>query len=176
MEAKGGGGMSERKYYLIDKESPVMGVIQKAIAIQNQFIEWMGTLKEEYGASNCLTYGGGRFAGLVFNGEAPAGWRKKEDMWVPDKKLKAGREIAQRIAVGPKGMDPWRFGGMMGTELKADCTPYSHGTIYFTLYEKHGDRFILSVPEIAQVDPPGCTLLKMSEYWRIVEEAKEQAA
>lgn len=164
--------MSERNYYLVDKDSPVMGVIEKAVGYQRAFHGFLESLKKEFGACDVMTYSHARLAGLVFDGEIPNGWRQKagEKFCVPDARSKTGREIKKRTY--PIGVDAWRFSDMLGRGY----SPYAEGHVYLTTYERYGDTYVLSVPVQCEVEPEGCTLLKMSEYWRIVEDAKEKAA
>lgn len=166
--------MSERKYFLVGAYSPAMQVIQKCIGEQRAFREWLELFKQEFGASDAYTYGNARFAGLVFQGDIPEGWRQKagKPFCVPALKSKAGREIHRRLSTYPVGVDSWRFSSMLGREY----SPYADGHVYLSTYEKHGDQYILSIPAQCNVYPTGCTPLKMSEYWRIVEDAKAVAA
>lgn len=165
-------------YYLIGSDSPVMQVVRKHLALLKEFRQAIEALRVKHGAAAVFTHGNRSFAGLKFAGEAPRGWRRREDdLCVPDARLKAGREAKQDVEALPRGYDEWNFAGDLGENYLF----FGSGHVYFSTFGQYGDKFVLRVPAACQVKPEGCTDLKMSEYWKIREDAgvsaePEQAA
>lgn len=167
--------MSERKYFLIAEGSPVMAVIQACIEQQAAFYAAIKEVQGEYGATDVWSWENSRFAGLVFAGAPPEGWRRSpgKAYCVPSLKTKAGREIKKRLDRLPTAADGFEISRMLGGE---EYTHWGDGMVYWSNFQVYGDKRILSVPVQCTVQPPGCVELKMSEYWQIVEEHKVQAA
>lgn len=162
----------ERVYYRVGAKSPVMEVIRKAEQRHRAFHKVCNALRREYAPAKiwiCRQ----RFAGIEFPKEPPPGWRptKRGVYAVPDKRILAGRALAARFDQLPSGIDAWSFSTLM-CALEAGYTHYDDNRAYFTVFEKYGDTYILSVPEGAKVAPPACTKLKTSAYWKIREASK----
>jgi hypothetical protein len=165
---------SDRRYYRIEADSPVLEVIRRAFEKQREHSKAMDALREELGVKEIWVGGLLReFAGVTFPGKLPVGWRKGKTCAVPDKRVKAGRDLAERFNKLPPGISAMSFSGMLdefdqpGSYSDWDCD----SSIQFTTYERHGDVHVLLVPSTRTVTPPGCTLLKTSEYWQIRESA-----
>ena len=76
----------------------------------------------------------------------------------------------------PQGVAAATFSGMLDEAFNGDSkNSYTvwDGLVSWTVYEKLGDQYLLSVPTACKVSPPGCRELKMSEYWKLREEAGE---
>lgn len=163
--------MSDRVYWRIAKKSPVMKVITEALAIQNVFQKAMKTLKEEFKASGIMAIDNAAFSGLLFDeAPIPGMWRKVKGKFVADYRTKAGRELRTRLESLPQGVDARRFSNMLGRALKLDFEYFADHCVMWTVYEHHGDAYVLSVPLGLGIKAiPGCKELKMSEYWKLRE-------
>ena len=167
--------MERRVYFRIDIDSPVMEVIKDAEAKQREFLASMDTLKREFGAE-VWTWENAQFCGLQFarGTPLPDGWRltEKREYAIPNQRTKRGKELAKRFKDLPRGVDAWRFSLLLESKFEIDYTYHADRMLMFTVYEKYGETYVLSVPVGCLVTPPGCTELKMSEYWELVEEGK----
>lgn len=161
----------ERRYYRVN-EGPVMDVINSACGIQKEFADVVRALRAEFGADVWVS-NNSRFIGLSFPGDLPAGWRKSKQYAVPDKRVKAGRELDKRFRALPRGMDAVRFTGLISGALGEPYDHYDNHVIGWTIYQKFGDTWILSVPAGCKVTPPNCDELKMSEYWALKESVSD---
>lgn len=180
MVARGEGGVSDREriYFLIDATSPVMDVIRQALEIQKEFESSGRAFMHEWGVTECMLSGNDRLIGLVFKADPnPMVWRKKKDYWVPNSRSKAGRELQNQLRDLPRGVDPMRFSSMVSAKVQKDMTYCGGGYIAWTIYHEYGEHHVLSVPSDCKISElPGCRELKMSEYWKIREEAVEREA
>lgn len=178
--------MSDRIYYKVWANSPVMAVIQQAEAIIRRFRKAMDALEAEFAAeypgSSVWVWNYCQFVGITFPGKLPPGWRQGREYAVPDMRIKAGRALAARLKDLPKGIEARKFSAMLSSALGEAYTAWNvddRCTVMWTVYEHWGKNgYILSVPAACRVTPPGCRELKMSEYWKIREkhtDAKEKA-
>jgi hypothetical protein len=124
----------------------------------------------EVGGKHPVTKGK-RLVGIDFEGKAPEEWRQAADgnYFVPNRRSKNGRLLTARIKSLPAGVDALEFSGTLG------FTHYDGGRIYFAGYERVAGKTILRIPAACEKVPAGCTRLKNSEYWLIVEAAEEAA-
>jgi hypothetical protein len=166
----------ERIFYLVEPDSPVMNVIERAVEKQRAFQKALRAYQTEIGAKSIWTTNESRFAGAVFEDEPPAGWRRLQKYCVPDKRTKAGKVVAVRVSSLPRGVDAWGFSNMLTAALKAEYTHHASGYITWTVYEQYGKTYVLSVPLGLKCTPPGCRELKMSEYWQLREKEGAHAA
>jgi hypothetical protein len=163
--------MSDRKYFRVNP-GPVLDVIQDAIQQQNSFVAAMREPGEEFGGAafvDVWTYGSGSFYGILFKGELPEGWRQGKQYAVPNLKTKTGKALQARfrsLLTGVGGLD---FSNMLHRATGGDYYEFSDGLCRWTIFEKHGDAYVLSVPVKCDVQPPSCDPLKMSDYWAIRE-------
>jgi hypothetical protein len=158
----------DRTHFLISEDSHTMQVVLKHQAKFKEFAEAIEAFRKKHGAELALAYGNRSFAGLQFSGEIPKGWRKRQDgTCVPDSRCREGREIKKEVIKLPSGFDPWTF----SSELGESYLHFTDGHVYFSTFANCGGKYVLSVPAACRVEPEGCTELKMSEYWKIREEA-----
>lgn len=156
------------RFFLVESDSPLMTVIGKHEQKWKAFSAAVEEFRIRHGADGAFTYGRHGFAGLQFKGDAPEGWRKRQDgMAVPNTRCKAGRALKKEIDALPHGFDAWTF----SDELGEGYTHWWDGKIYFSTVGQYGDKYVLRVPAPCQVKPDGCTELKTSEYWQIREAA-----
>ncbi|HWR52942.1 MAG TPA: hypothetical protein VN428_17660 [Bryobacteraceae bacterium] len=160
----------QRTHFLVGEGSPVLTVIEQASERLQVFSDAVKNLKAEFGG-DVWSADNSQFLGIAFPGELPRGWRQSRQYAVPDKRIKAGRELAKRFASFPVGVNARIFSGMLSRELKQEFEYFGGGVIAWTGCEKYGDTYILSVPAELPTKPPGCRELKMSEYWRIREQS-----
>jgi hypothetical protein len=177
--------VSERIYYLVGDGSPVMEVIQQAISIEKRYHTAIRALQGEFPGCEVWVNSWHEVTGIGFKGPVPAGWRKLKTHWVPDRRTIAGKRVAARLDSLPKGVSAMRFSSMLSGEMyrrklisaKHEFTHHGDGQISFSIFEKYGNSYVLSVPLGCKLPAmPGCTELKMSEYWQIKESVKEQGA
>jgi hypothetical protein len=166
----------DRKYYRVHPDSPVMAVLKRATEQQRVFIDAMKALDAEFGGSTWTT-NNARFAGIQFPGEPPHGWRKLKDRKyaVPNKRIKAGRDLDWRFHALPIGVDAWIFAGMLQKEFGRKFEHWGDGVIALPSAQKFGDVQVLGVPLPVAGEIPGCEELKMSEYWQLREAAGSEA-
>lgn len=98
-------------------------------------------------------------AGLIFDAEAPDGWRRKENFYVPDLKTAEGKAIAKEMremtspGPGPDAGKLFVFGHKM----------FSPGL------DRVGEQWIIS--QHAKADaPPEAKPIKASKFWKMKEE------
>lgn len=163
--------MSERIYYRVNEDSPVMAVIRDVRAIDDEFRKAAKGLQEEHPGCEVCTSGRQAFSGIKFPGKPPVGWRQGKEHAYPDRRTKAGREIAKRFESLPHGVDSWRFSGMLSKALGGQWEYWGDGHVYFPTLEKVGGEYVISVPAASKITPPGCTELRMSEYCNMREAA-----
>lgn len=164
---------NDRRFYRVG-DGPVMDVIREAERGHKAFLETLELLAKEFGG-DAWVIGSRWFAGIAFHGHVPAGWRKpkSKEYSVPDKRVKAGRDLDARFRKLPQGVDGRSFSSMLHCAGLGDFMHWGGGFVRWTTFERFGDTTILSVPAQCNVEPPNCTELKMSEYWAIRESAKE---
>jgi hypothetical protein len=175
-----------RAYWLVEPGSPVLEVITAALDKSRAFHKAVDDLAAEFGTDKSYTTTNWqvRFLGLAFDGTPPEGWRanKKKPYATPDTRTKLGREIAKRVNALPPGVAAATFSAMLNDTLgpaetvtgNNSCISWGDDcSISWTGFEKIGSQYVLSVPAACKVSPPGCRELKMSEYWRLKEEAEK---
>ncbi len=165
-------------HYLVSPESPVMKVIEEAKAVVRAFREGVEAFRKELpegsrvrGVEDCYV-SGVNFPG----GEHPYGWRynSRRHCAVPNQRIKAGKLIQQRIDAIPRGLGAFEFERMLGRVLGRDCVYDDERHHWWSCgFEKIGEDYVLSAPAALNLAPPGCTELRMSEYWRMREAAGE---
>lgn len=123
---------------------------------------------------------GWRMAGIVFDGGAPSGWKRKDSLsdgrpyFMPERRSKAGKEAHAEIrSVSIPGASELHSkfsnnGGEFG-----DAGPNGGFYILYITAEIIGGQCIIHVPEKMDFHPPHSKPLKHSEYWQI-QEAKVQ--
>lgn len=126
---------------------------------------------------------GWSMAGVVFDGEVPAGWRRVDSTadgkpyYLPERRTKAGKEAHKEISsIRIPGASELhskfsKDGGMFG-----EAGPNGGYYILYITAEVIGGKCIIHVPEKMDFHPPTSRLLKHSEYWQIGEEAKAAKA
>jgi hypothetical protein len=107
-----------------------------------------------------------RLIGLVFPGAVPEGWRGESNWAVPAARTRLGREIKKELEALPVGIGSWSFSDLLGPAY----TAYSGNQVLWTAFVRYGDKVILSIPSSCGIFPEGCTELRISEKWKIVEE------
>lgn len=153
-------------YWLVAKSSQVMKVIAAHEQRYRGFQDAVHAFKKKHGAESVFTYGPRSLAGLGFKGDPPKGWRLQEDRCaVPDGRCKEGRAFRQEMKALPSGFDAWSF----SEDLGSDYISWEDGRVFFSTFQKFGERYILYTPSGCKVKPAGCRKLKMSEYWKIRE-------
>jgi hypothetical protein len=172
--------VSDRIYYRVHLDSPVVAVIQAAEVKEKVFAAACNEIREQFpgGIVWTSTSFWKRVEGIQFPGDPPPGWivRKSRDGHYfarPGKRTAEGRAAAKWLAELPHGVCAASFSDMMTAVIKAEYTHRDDDCrISWTVFEKHGDVYILSVPAACEAKPPGCTELLMSEYYRIREAAE----
>jgi hypothetical protein len=172
--------MSDRTYYLVLPNSPVLSVIAAANERHKAFRLACEAFAGEFGAKRWYTTQSWdmRFLGLAFEGEPAEGWRqnKRKVYSIPDSRTKLGKEIKKRMDALPRGVAAATFSNRLSEALPAKhgYTHWGDGSVSWASFERIGDQYLLSVPTGCKADPPGCRELKTSEYWQLIESAKEQ--
>jgi hypothetical protein len=157
-------------YYIVGEESPAMAVIRQFEQKQREFNDAVEAFRVKYGATQAFTYGVRGFAGLKFSGEPPKGWRERKDgICTPDTRSKIGKLIKDEVRNLPPGFDAWTFSSSLGD----GAIYFGEGKAYFSGVAKYGEQYVLRIPAASRFIPAGCTELKMSEYWKIREDAGE---
>jgi len=170
--------MKEFAPYLVDSTSPVMEIIKqtkdKISAMRVALVEF----SEQFPGSHVYATNT-QFRGIVFCGDIPEGWRldKSGKFYVPNRNTKAGVTAQKAIDALPKGIDGLGFSYALDRAFCRNNESFScfagqdaQSYLQWSGWEEHGDATILKVPLGATVSvPPGCTELKMSEYYAIVE-------
>jgi hypothetical protein len=161
---------NERRYFKVLAGSPVLAAISEAETVKKTFTAAVDALRKEYPATEVWT-GGASIVGLKFKTEQPPiGWRLlARGYCAPDKRIKAGREIAKKFAQLPRDVDAWVFSGILNRACKADLTYWGDGHVYLPSAEKRGDTWIIGVSKRCKDAPPKCRELKMSQLWAIRE-------
>ena len=169
--------MSDRIYWLVEAESPVLAVIEEANRQHRAYWAAARAFAKEFGTNRCMEFSGWQvyLGGLVFDGEPPEGWRLKpgKKYCVPDR-TKVGRAIGERMRALPKDAS---FSDLMNSRLcpqKNRCDGYicfGPQTVSFTDFERIGESYVLSTPARCTLIPPGCKELKVSEYYKLREDA-----
>lgn len=178
--------MSESIYYLVGPESAALAVINECIADREVAKTALEKFRTKVAASALMVRGGsGQFVGVRFDGVLiPEGWRYGSglaaDLFVPNKRSKAGKALAEEIAALPQGIDGLQFTGRLEQETGQTFTHWAGNTFAWSGFEVYGDKVILGVPVACKDVPSGCTELKMSEFHKIYEDfeaaEKEKAA
>lgn len=160
--------MSERIFFLVGAKSPVMKVIQDVRRINREFQQALKLVRDQYGATDAW-HEDYRFAGLTFSGKPPAGWRKRKNYCVPDKRTKEGRAIADALVHVPRGVNILRFGRMLSDALKQDLAHWGRTHVSFPSLHNPGGKYILGVPLACKTTSlPGCRELRMSEVAKLL--------
>ena len=166
-----------RKYYLVEPGSPVMEVIEQAQAKHRAFNGAAIAFKEEIGATGVIAMDNSHLVGAEFADDVPLpeGWRwdKKAGYYVPAKKTPEGRAIAKRLDEIPRGVGALSLADML---RDAKCGSFLHiggGYAHWPGSKYVGDKVILVVHEACKDVPPGCKLLKASEYFAMIEAQEE---
>lgn len=168
--------MGDRVYYRVAKDSPVMAIIRDAEAQWRKFREAVKVLSHEFPGATIWTFNNAQVCGVCFVGDAPPGWRDtRRGFSVPNERLKSGRDAAKRLKQMPRGVDAMQFSGMMSRGLKQEYSHWANNRVCWTVFEKCGKVYILSVPVECEVSPTGCVEMKMSKYWKIHERAQANA-
>jgi hypothetical protein len=169
--------MSTRTYFRVDAESPVMRVVEDAESRGAAFADHCRSFEREYPGVKVWTWDNARMSGLEFpeGGALPDGWRfsVKRGYAVPDQRTKDGRALKKRMD-SVVGVDAMTFSQMLSRALSAQFECHVPGRIMWTVYERHGDAVVLSVPLACNPELPGCTELKMSEYWKLREDGEQE--
>jgi hypothetical protein len=164
-----------RVYFLVSPESPVMAVITEAHKMDMAAFRAREAFAKEHGCEQWLATNE-RFVGLIFPGALPAGWRKTAKCAVPDSRSKIGRELQRQISEIPAGVSSIRFSSMLTEALGKEFTHCSGNRLSWPGLQKFGDDLVLIVPAGCRIfDLPGCTELKTSEYWRLLDQFPEAA-
>jgi hypothetical protein len=166
--------MSDHTFYLVGPDAPALIVINEAIATRQTRADLLQAFKNEQGADHLYVQGErGEFYGVSFaeGTEIPAGWRPGDRYYVPAKRTKAGKAIVQILEQIPHGVDSLGFTGMLERSTTQTFTKWVGNSMFWAWFELHLDKVVLGVPNGSDV-PAGCTELKMSEYYQILEEAK----
>jgi hypothetical protein len=169
--------MSEHIYYLAGPGSPALAVINEAISIREARMEIVEAFRKEIGADHLYVRGDGSgyFVGVAFSDSgAPEGWRFNGEYHVPNKRSKVGKAIARRLEQFPTGVDGFTFTSMLESATGHAYMVWKDNTCAWATFGVFQDKVILSVPA-GTVPPEGCTELKVSEYYRIVEDAQAAA-
>lgn len=182
--------MSDRTHYSIREDSPVLKVIEAAIADHDAFRESARAFAREFGAARVMSSSSWtiQVLGLVFDGPPPKGWRNKKDHAVPDGKTKLGRDIKRRMRELPLGVSAMTFSSMLHEELGKKYggdgfTHWADNKVYWSCFERFETKrpgqsgYVVGIPTACRVgdgDIPGAEELKMSEYWAL-KEADEAA-
>lgn len=172
------------KYYIAGgKTLDAVRAWQKELHLSDAAID---QLKSEFGAKGMVRRGE-RIAGLIFEGEAPAGWRSEwgagSKFHFPYRKTKADKAIwAKFSAINiPTAR---AFSTLLGLGAHGVMTQSASGlgfTMHYPVFETLADeRVIVSIPASDSGDPekefipPDCEPLKVSEYFAL-KEADEAA-
>ena len=160
--------MSDRTYYIVPDDHPIMGQIkayqQSHIGFQNacrDFAEKHSGRRDFWQTGDC-------FKGLQFDGEAPPGWGHKQGdpkgCYTPYGKSEAAYALRKEINALPKGMSNWEFESYFG-----GYHVNQGGIVSFTSFEQVGDKVIVGVPARPKMPVvlEGCIELKMSEYYTL---------
>lgn len=159
---------TDRAYFLVGADSPVMDVVRKHEGLYRHFQKSIAEFQAKHQAQGSFTYGQRSLAGLRFDNELPKGWKlRKDGCAVPDTRCNAGRELKKEFDAVPRGYDSWALSDDLGKEYSY----WGDGKVYWSTVGKFGEQYVLSVPARCRVAPQGCTELKMSEYWKIREES-----
>ena len=170
--------------------------LQKFIAWQGEREAWSDAAhaltKEATGDDRFLSYGAGRFAAFTWESddEPPAGLKrvKAHDGIVPDKRIKAGKEWAKRIAALPKLTKTCRCDG----EPKGMVMHARRGQDGLLVHDAQYHRFQQTGPLymiwncecddeqresiVNQVDASIWEFVKLSDFYAEVEAEKEWSA
>ncbi len=165
------GRSRERMHYRVLPDSPVMEVISQARCRASKARQAACLFAEEYGATGYAIVAE-RCVGLKFDGEPPAGWHKGKgkDYARPQARTKLGRELAAKLSELPPGVTGLMFTSMLSSALGGNWVVDDDHLMSWTMFEIYGAVHILSVPVGCKEVPPACQELKMSEYWKIVED------
>jgi len=170
--------MADRIYFLVGADSPVLEVIDAALALDRVYQKAVWAFAREFGCEKIYVTQQWqvRLLGLAFEGDIPPGWRlnARKGYSTPDSRTKEGKEIGVRMKALPHGVSAQRFSSMLDEKIGQPKKSYTHWEdgVSWTVFEKHGSQYVLSVPAASKVSPPGCRELKMSEYWKIREAAE----
>lgn len=162
--------MGERKYFLAHGESEVK--VREFFERRVAAIRAGNELAVSVGAT-CAVFGS-HLAGVLFEGKAPAGWTEKgrtskgERYFMPLRKSKAGKELAQRLSA-IRIPDTVELHSMFSTDGGHIDAVGASFAIHYISAEITKGKVIVSVPAGMDFVPPDTAPLKMSEYWAIKE-------
>jgi hypothetical protein len=117
--------MSDRTYFLVEPNSPVLAIIRAAEEKHQAYYKAAGEFAAEFGTDRW--YATTNFSihdvlGLAFEKGAPEGWRlnKKKGYSTPDTRAKLGKDIAKRMRELPQGVAAATFSGMLDEAFKGE--------------------------------------------------------
>lgn len=170
----------DERYYLIES-GRVMEAIQEMDRREGAFHDHWEGLRDKYECIAC-SLSGGRITGLEFITGPPEGWVEIEESgyFRPSQRTKDGKAeyLEIRGDVGfPDFPDFARIADLRRAPIGVNRRGFTVNV--FPSYELIGAKYVLALPVdesgASQTAPEGCTPLKKSEYWAMVEaeEAKK---
>ncbi len=157
--------------YRVAPGETVETLIQQFQKDREQTVAKRDALFKKYGAKN--GWGSDRgLTALVFEGSPPAGWQNHKGIAHRPPKGTAGKEIRKELAASTiLGASDFSnlvaCGPTMGMSGGGFCIRYA-------FYQKLGETYVILVPDDNKSwSYPGCTEMKLSEYFALKEAAGE---
>lgn len=172
----------ERRYYLVNESGKALDAIREWQRLTKEAQEKALKLREELKAINVRSCRD-KLIDFEFDVHPGIGWIPAQDrepkFYRPDSRTKIGKALLLKM----------KEVQIPTSETFADLIGGGHfivsGNMWGRIsFEKIGDKFIISVPIPGQVGnepmdgeftPPGCKLLKMSEYYALKEKAAKES-
>ena len=159
----------DRIYFLCNKGGKTESEICKHIEENRKTrIKWLAFAKKHTGSEMV-------FAGNYFEGVEISNPENVPTNWFSPKKL--GRSNVYKPKKGPDLKElkslPRKLGADDFNDKLGINAQYSGCSIYWASYKQYGDNNILSLVQGMEV-PDDVTELKMSEYYKIVEDCKNR--
>lgn len=168
----------KRRYYLASGKDEQ--IVREFFAERTAAFDAANVVAKKFGGAAATQ--GHRIAGIVFEGDAPDGWRKigitadGKPYFLPITRSKAGKEAKKEIASVkiPGAIDLHsKFSGDGG--CFGEAGPSGGFYLLYITAEIVNGQCIIQVPAQMDFEPAHSKPLLMSEYWSIKEASKAAA-